>query len=75
MALIARSAYVCGMKLNWTQRKWVLAGGGGLAAVCFLGALFLAISGKRDQWITLALSGALIAVAVLQFVRRDRPDT
>jgi hypothetical protein len=62
------------MKLNWPRRKWVLTVGGGLAAVCFIGALFLALSGKRDQWITLALSGALIAIVVLQLVRRDRPD-
>jgi hypothetical protein len=63
------------MKPNWTERKCVLAGEGGLAAVCFLGAPFLAVSGKRDQWITLVLSGALIAVVVLKSVRRDRPDT
>jgi hypothetical protein len=63
------------MKPNWPRRKWVLTVGGVLAAVSFLGALFLGLSGKLDQWITLALASALIVIVVLQLVRRNPPKT
>ena len=42
---------------------------GGLLAVSFLGALILALSGKSEAWITLALAGALIVIVVLQLRR------
>lgn len=62
------------MKLNWPRWKWGMTVAGGLAAVCFLAALFLVLSGNRDQWMTLALSGALIVIVVLQLIRRNRPN-
>ena len=45
--------------------------GGVLAAISFLGALVLLISGKQDQWITLALASAFIAIVVAQLIRPD----
>lgn len=67
--------YVCDMKLNRPRWKWALAVAGGLAGVCFLAALFLALSGRRDQWINSALSGAFVVIVVLQLTRRSRPGT
>ena len=61
------------MKPNWPRRKWVLTVGGVLAAISFLGGLFLALSGKPDQWITLALAFALIVIVVLRLARQDPP--
>jgi len=65
--------YVLGMEPKWPRRKWVLAGAGALAAVSFLGALFLALSGKSSEWFTFALAGGLILIVLLQLARRDRP--
>jgi Mg/Co/Ni transporter MgtE len=48
--------------------------GGVLAAISFLGALFLLISGKQDQWITLVLASAFIAIVVAQLIRPDHPN-
>jgi hypothetical protein len=62
------------MKPNWPRWKLVLTIGGVLAAVSFLGALFLALSGKPEHWITLALASALIVIVVLRFVRWDPPE-
>jgi hypothetical protein len=61
------------MKRDWPWWKWVLMIGGVLAAISFLGALFLLISGKQDQWITLVLASAFIAIVVAQ-LRRDHPN-
>jgi xanthine/uracil permease len=52
----------------------VLTAGGVLAGTCFVAAGLLALSGRLDQWITLAVAGALIVIVVLQLVRRDRPN-
>jgi hypothetical protein len=62
------------MQPTWPWWKWVLAGGGALAAVTLLVALFLALTGRPDQWITAALAGAIIVVVVWQLVRRTPPD-
>jgi hypothetical protein len=75
MAADRSSCYLPGMEPRWPQRKWVLAGAGALAGVCFLGALFLALSGRSDQWFTFALAGGLILIVLLQLARRDRPKT
>jgi hypothetical protein len=57
------------MERDWPRRKWALMIGGVLAAISFLGALFLLISGKQDQWITLVLASAFIAIVVAQLIR------
>jgi peptidoglycan/LPS O-acetylase OafA/YrhL len=54
------------MKTNWPWWNWVLTAGGILAGACFVAAGLLALSGRPDQWITLALAGALIVIVVLQ---------
>jgi hypothetical protein len=71
MALDHPSRYGWGMKPHW--RKWMLMAGGVLVAVSF-GALFLALSGRPDQWITLALASALIVIVVLRLFRRHPPN-
>jgi len=51
----------------------VLAGAGVLAAICLFVALYLALTGKPDQWISVGLACAFVVIAVLQLVRRNPP--
>jgi hypothetical protein len=62
------------MRSNWHWWKWGLASGGVLAAISLFGALFLALTGKPDQWITVGLACAIIVVVILQLVRRNPPN-
>ncbi len=62
------------MQSSWPWWKWGLGVGGVLAAVSLLAALCLALTGRPDQWITVTLAGAIVAVAVWQLVRRQRPS-
>ncbi|HXQ15495.1 MAG TPA: hypothetical protein VN814_12810 [Caulobacteraceae bacterium] len=52
-----------------------MLGGGVLAALALIGALYLALTGKPDQWITAGLAGAIVVVVVLQLVRRRSPPS
>ena len=61
MALDHPRRYGWGMNPHW--REWMLMAGGVLVVVSFA-ALFLALSGRPDQWITLALASALIVIVV-----------